>query len=173
MSPDGRKIVSGFLDSTIKVWDMSSGSLLRTLEDHPDSAYYYGRLDNVLSVCLSPDGSKIVSGCKDSTIKVWDVTSGSLLLTLEEHSNWVTSVCVSPDGRRIVSGSGDKMIKVWNFLEDIWRTYFDPASNSNYYHNRLTGETTWDAPSDEQMRLLVIGGRVEGPQDEGYIPPFR
>ncbi|MCJ1329364.1 hypothetical protein MMC10_006043, partial [Thelotrema lepadinum] len=45
---------------------------------------------------------------------VWDAATGSLLQTLEGHSDWVNSVAFSHDGQRIVSGSGDKTVKVWD-----------------------------------------------------------
>ncbi len=68
----------------------------------------------VFSVCVSPDGRSIVSGSFDKTLKVWDVSSGACVRTLQGHTHVVTTVCMSPDGRSIVSGSADKTIKVWN-----------------------------------------------------------
>ena len=65
------------------------------------------------SVCFSPDGSKIISGSGDNTVKLWDFPSGNLLKTYEGHSNFVDSVCFSIDGSKIASGSVDKTIKIW------------------------------------------------------------
>ncbi|RYH07702.1 WD40 repeat domain-containing protein, partial [archaeon] len=81
------------------------GPLLGTLQGH--DAY-------VTSVCISPDGSRIVSGSWDKTIKIWDASSGECVQTLRGHDNRVTSVCISPDGSRIVSGSWDETIKIWD-----------------------------------------------------------
>jgi WD40 repeat protein len=68
---------------------------------------------SVLSVAFSPDGTKIVSGSEDGTIKAW--SSGALgLLSDNAHRDDVTSVAFSPDGTKIVSGSRDKTIKVWD-----------------------------------------------------------
>ena len=53
-----------------------------------------------MSVSFSPDGTKVASGSKDTTVKLWDVTSGECLQTLEGHSLDVTSVSFSPDGTR-------------------------------------------------------------------------
>jgi WD40 repeat protein len=61
-SPDGRRIVSGSHDNTVKVWDAATGQEMLTLE----------RQMSVFSVAFSPDGQRIVSGCGDGTVKVWD-----------------------------------------------------------------------------------------------------
>jgi hypothetical protein len=105
-SPDGSKIASGSVDNTIKLWRVSDGSLLRTLEGHTGP---------VTSVAFSPDGSKIASGGGDWTIKLWRVSDGELLRTLEGHTDAVASVAFSPDGSVIASGGGwnDKTIKLW------------------------------------------------------------
>ena len=105
--PDGRIVRlrrSGSAnDKTIKVWDLESGRLLRSLEGHTDG---------VNAVALTPDG-RIVSGSADKTIKVWDLESGHLLRSLEGHTDGVKTVALTPDGR-IVSGSEDNTIKVWD-----------------------------------------------------------
>ena len=79
--------------------------LVRTLVGHSGSVY---------TVAVSPDGTRIVSGSTDSTIKVWDLASGACVRTLEGHSDMVLSVAVSSDGRHIVSGSYDKTVKIWD-----------------------------------------------------------
>jgi WD40 repeat protein len=65
-------------------------------------------------VAFSPDGTRIVSGSADDTLKVWDAQTGQETLTLTGHGDFVTSVAFSPDGTRIVSGSVDKKLKVWD-----------------------------------------------------------
>ncbi len=105
VSPDGKRIVSGSVDKTVKVWDAATGAELMTLRGHDKG---------VRSVAFSPDGKRIVSGSKDKTIKIWDAESGAELITIPGHSDDVFGVAFSPDGERIVSGSHDKTIKVWN-----------------------------------------------------------
>ena len=73
-----------------------------------------GHLNSVCSVAYSPDGTKIISGSFDNTIKIWDANTGECLQTLEGHSHYVWSVAYSPDGTKIVSGSYDNTIKIWD-----------------------------------------------------------
>ncbi len=103
--PDGKRIISGSDDQTVKVWDAATGQELLTLKGHVKS---------VNSVAISTDGKRIISGSDDQTVKVWDAGTGQNLLTLEGHKNRVLSVAISADGKRIVSGSSDMFVIVWN-----------------------------------------------------------
>ena len=82
-----------------------SGALIRTLSGHTGS---------VLAVACSPDGTRIVSGSSDDTVRVWDATSGEEVAILAGHRNLVFAVAYFPDGARIVSGSGDNTLKIWD-----------------------------------------------------------
>ncbi len=68
----------------------------------------------VTSVVISCDGTRIVSGADDNTVKVWDAVTGFVLSTLEGHTGKVKSVAISSDGTRIVSGSWDHTVKIWD-----------------------------------------------------------
>ncbi|KAJ6564287.1 WD40-repeat-containing domain protein, partial [Mycena capillaripes] len=106
-SPDGKRIVSGSYDSTVRIWDAETGAALREpLQGHTGP---------VTSVAFSPDGKRIVSGSYDSTVRIWDAETGAALREpLEGHTKWVTSVAFSPDGKRIVSGSSDSTVRIWD-----------------------------------------------------------
>ena len=71
----------------------------------------------MLCVAVLPR-DRIVSGSRDKTLRVWDVTEGGghCLQTLRGHTGWVNCVGVLPDGR-VVSGSRDKTLKVWGFIK--------------------------------------------------------
>jgi WD40 repeat protein len=75
-----------------------------------------GHTGAVYSVAVTPDGARIVTGSNDSTARVWDATTGALLLQLRGHTRPVYSVAVTPDGARIVTGSLDNTARVW----DAW-----------------------------------------------------
>jgi WD40 repeat protein len=69
----------------------------------------------VMSVAFSPDGTRIVSGSADNTLRLWDAQTGQPLgQPLKGHESWVMSIAFSPDGTRIVSGSEDKTLRLWD-----------------------------------------------------------
>src|SRR5215468_9912751 len=102
-SPDGRTLASGSSDTTIKLWEVTSGRELRTLARHSQE---------VTSVTFSPDGRTLASGSRDQTVKLWDVASGRELRTLAwRNHRRIHSVAFSPDGRILASGGSDSTIK--------------------------------------------------------------
>jgi len=68
----------------------------------------------VQSVAFSQDGSRVVSGSDDRTVRIWNVTTGEVEAELKGHTNSVRSVAFSQDGSQVVSGSLDKTVRIWN-----------------------------------------------------------
>eukprot|EP00592_Proboscia_alata_P019053 CAMPEP_0194410280 /NCGR_PEP_ID=MMETSP0176-20130528/8321_1 /TAXON_ID=216777 /ORGANISM="Proboscia alata, Strain PI-D3" /LENGTH=82 /DNA_ID=CAMNT_0039211517 /DNA_START=14 /DNA_END=259 /DNA_ORIENTATION=- len=66
-APDGKKVCSGSLDETVRLWDASTGVELKC---------FTGHTNGVTSVDMSLDGSIIVSGSEDKTVRLWNVASG-------------------------------------------------------------------------------------------------
>src|SRR5258706_4154551 len=74
-----------------------------------------GHTRAILSMCYSPDGTRVVSGSNDKTIRIWDAESGTVIgEPLTGHTRGVNSVAYSPDGRHIISGSEDSTIRIWD-----------------------------------------------------------
>ena len=80
------------------------GPLLRTMDGHGSG---------VSSVVVTPDGTQILAGSRDGTLRLWDLITGEELRTLHGHMDWVTSVTVSPDGSRAVAASMDTAIRIF------------------------------------------------------------
>ena len=111
-SPDGKRIASGSRDTTVQVWDASTGSNVLTYTGH--SFYGVNAIYDVNAVVWSPDGKHIASGGDDKTVQVWDAITGKKVLTYTGHSYRVRAVAWSPDGKRIASGRDDGTVQVWN-----------------------------------------------------------
>ena len=67
-SPDGKRIVSGSHDNTLRLWDADTGQ--------PIGQPMTGHTGAVFSVAFSPDGKRIVSGSYDKTVRLWDADTG-------------------------------------------------------------------------------------------------
>jgi WD40 repeat protein len=94
VTPDGRHVISGSDDNTLRVWDLETGQELRTLEGHTDT---------VSAVALTYDGRRAVSGSWDNTLRVWDLKDGKALVTLTVDGK-VTECAVAHDNWTIVAG---------------------------------------------------------------------
>jgi WD40 repeat protein len=124
-SPDNRWLASGGKDNVIKIWDLATGNVLRTL---------YGHTNNVNALAVSLDGKLlasgsgdvndkrdlwtftqggVVGGAVDNTVRIWNVQTGRQLLVLRGHGLPVGAVAFSNDGHSLTSVSGDA-VKVWN-----------------------------------------------------------
>ncbi len=73
-----------------------------------------GHTDLVSSVAFSPDGTKVLTGSRDKTAKLWDAGTGEPIRTFSGHTDYVESVAFSPDGTKVLTGSGDKTAKLWD-----------------------------------------------------------
>ncbi|ETO34311.1 NB-ARC domain-containing protein, partial [Reticulomyxa filosa] len=156
-SPDGSNIVSCSHDSTIRIWDTSSGKQLQLLEGHSGV---------VNTVRFSPDGSKLVSCAWDYTVRMWDVSSGQQIQKWEEHSDSVNSALFSPDGSKIVSCSRDNTIRIWDVLSGK-RIHLLKGHSANVNAVQFSSDGSkiascsndrtiriWDVLSGEQLRML-------------------
>jgi WD40 repeat protein len=104
-SPEGSRVLSGSMDTTIRLWDAARGVLLRAFEGHSGPVH---------SVAFSPNGAHVLSASYDSTIRLWDAATGALLRTFEGHSDSVSSAAFSPDGTKVLSGGRDKTVRLWD-----------------------------------------------------------
>ena len=82
-----------------------------------------GHSDTVTSVSWSPDGTQLVSGSSDSTVRLWLVAKESNTLTYNGHQAAVLSAAWSADGRFIASGGEDKTVQVWDSQGNTKRTF--------------------------------------------------
>ncbi len=104
-TPDGRRVVSGSQDKTLRLWDLTTGKCLLVFQGHSGA---------VTSVAVTPDGRFVLSGSEDNTLRLWAITSGTCLRTYEGHTSGVLAVTLTPHGQFIVSSSHDRTIRIWN-----------------------------------------------------------
>jgi WD40 repeat protein len=116
-TPDGNRIISGSDDRTIRIWDAHEGTLLYNPYAilQPSPFAFTGHKSDIFSIAISPCGTLLASGSKDTTVRFWDISTGTELSHLvRQHRLPVRSVAFSRDGKRIVTGSYDATVRVWD-----------------------------------------------------------
>ena len=98
-------IAGGCFGGDIIIIDKITGSQKAVLSGHTNS---------VTSVTFSSDGTFLVSGGWDNTVKLWDVQTGGVVKTFHGHTTSVLSVSISGDCTMIASGSDDRTIRLWD-----------------------------------------------------------
>ncbi|CUA77642.1 Kinesin-like protein KIF21B [Rhizoctonia solani] len=89
------------------------GSLVEHREAAALATWNLGSVVN--SIAYSPDGTRVVAGCDDRTVRIMNAHDGTLLLDpLQGHTGYVNSVAFSPNGKLVASGSDDCTVQVWN-----------------------------------------------------------
>ena len=94
--------MSGSSDDTIKIWNITTGECLETLEGHSD----------IISSIIKINRDIIVSGSYDKSIKIWELT-GKCLRTLEGHV-FAVNCLIRINETVIASGGNDNSKKIWN-----------------------------------------------------------
>lgn len=103
-SPDGRTVLTGSTDHTLKLWEVDTGNCLQT---------FVGHTDGVRSVAFSPDGKIIASGSIDRTIKLWQINRDNCWQTLTGHQRMIQALAFNADGTLLTSASLDCTLRVW------------------------------------------------------------
>nr|WP_290223891.1 NB-ARC domain-containing protein [Trichocoleus desertorum] len=137
-TPDGKTLVTGSLDRTLKLWNVQTGECLKTLQGHSSWVW---------ATALSPDGKLVASGSYDHLVKLWDLSSGECLKTLVGHSSSVLSVAFSPDGRWLASGGYEQMIQLW-----------DVATGQCLRSLQAHANRVWSVAFSPDGQLLATGG---------------
>jgi len=153
-SADGKRVVTASYDNSARVWDVRTGKLLATLTGHekvqlephwvPTEGVEISRFTSesdekgVTSARFSPDGMRIITTAFDNTARVWNATTGDLLITLRGpgegnsseyfYSDWyrfiptpyklsgdIFNADFGPDGQRIFMSSwASSAVRVWD-----------------------------------------------------------
>ncbi len=148
---------SDFSPSTIKIWDLPTGAVSRTL---------IAGNRGINAIAVSPDGSPMVSGGSNGKLIVWDVKSGQQLKTLEGHRRWINDLVILGDGQRAISAAADKTLKIWQL--DSSKALFTLEGHTNSVNDIALTEDqkqvisasedgtlkVWDIASGKEVKTL-------------------
>lgn len=103
---DGRLLVAGDENGSVKLFDTSSKNILRLFKDHKAAVH---------RTAFTSENTHIASFSDDRTVKLWDIPAEKVIQTYSEHEDYIRAGCTSPVSPNIiVSGGYDKMIKVYD-----------------------------------------------------------
>ena len=148
-NPDGRMILSGSADGSLRLWYTDSGAELQRI---PQS-------DGVEGVAFSPDGRLALSGARDSSVTLTDVTTGEEIHRFEGHTDIVRSVAFSPDGELGYSASLDGAVIVWDLA----------AGNKLFSFNEHEYSVLSVDISPDGERALSVGFDTSGAELAGEL----
>lgn len=104
-SPDGRRLLSGFDDGSVAVWDTKTARCLAVLEGHQGP---------VRHVLWRPDSVLALSGSDDSTLRLWNTETGRCQAVFAGHSGPIVAVGSRTDPQRVLSADHRGTVCEWN-----------------------------------------------------------
>ncbi|MBD2545434.1 MULTISPECIES: WD40 repeat domain-containing protein [Planktothricoides] len=153
ISPASTQLVSGSLDSKIKLWNLVTGQIEATLDYHDRG---------VFAVAISPDGTTLASTSWDKTIKLWELPSGDLIDTLTGHSGSVRSAVFTHDSHTLISCSFDETIKLWDVRKgQLIKTLTDYSAAVYSLALHPNGKTLATGSSDGNIILWNLATNSE------------
>ncbi len=109
---DSQILASGYDDNIVRLWDLSEER--KKLEGHKDRVY---------SVVFSPDGTQLITGSRDKTVRIWNIPEANIQAAkhfkLLKANDEVFTVAISPNGQYIAAGNQDGSIQIWDIFNDF------------------------------------------------------
>ena len=104
-APDGKSLVTGSWDTTLRLWDTATGKLVRD---------FVGHSAPVQSAAISPDGKTLASGDAEGKVMLFNCASGERLAVLRAHTDRCFGLAFSPNGKQLATAGWDRVVKIWD-----------------------------------------------------------
>lgn len=156
-APDGKLLLSGSHDNSLRLWDLQQTVEVKALRGHGS---------RVEAVALNPTGKLAASGSQDGSVRVWDIngyaesrTIGSRTLT--GHADAVLAARFAADGR-VLTASRDRTAKLWDHsgveLVRFEQGHEFLATSAVFFDN---GQRLVTGAGDNTARVWNVGSGAE------------
>ncbi len=158
ISADGRWLATASWDKTVRVYDLKTGRLHKTIKRH---------WNKIHDVAISPNGKLILSACWDNNVRILDLTNGNERKRFGDHKKPVDCVAISPKGDIAISGGRDHLLRVWDIrnrrkrkanstfkghTDSIWCIAFSPDGEKLLSGSYDASVRLWEVSSGKELR---------------------
>ena len=105
LAPDSRHILAGSGDGQLRVWDLATGEMTRSIQAHGEWTF---------TAVFHPDGKSLATGGGDHLVRLWSWPDLEEIGRFTGHTDDVHAVGFTPDGTRLVSAGDDLLVRIWD-----------------------------------------------------------
>jgi len=170
LSADGKTLTAGGCDRTIRLWNLDTGKLEQSIENHADW---------VLGISLTADGKYLLSAARDKTAKVWDLKAKESVKTFPDHQNIVYGIATNKDSSLAFSVGADRQVRTWKVEGDSKASKNSAAHGDEVFKIAISGKDGMiaTASADKSVRLWDAGGAasktaLQGLTDHAFAVAF-
>jgi hypothetical protein len=171
-SRDGKRLLTGSLDKTARLWDAASGKQLVT---------FTGHTSGVWSANFSPDERLVVTAAADDKIgRIWNTETGQELIALSGHERGLSDAAFSPDGKRVATASFDNTARIWDAVsgrqlavltghrKDVQRVAFSSDGRRLFTVGQDESARVWDAETGREIVAFARPTNEQGFETAGW-----
>lgn len=151
VNKEGKLMVTGSADRTVRVWDVTAGKQLRSFQGH---------MSEVVAVALRPDGRQVASAADDGTIRLWELSTNDDHRAMTDAGDSLWAVAYSPDGKHIAAAGADKIVRIYTAGTGKLEKSLPPQAAAVTSLVFLTKDRLAVAGGDRLVRVWTIDGTV-------------
>ncbi len=170
-SPDGKTLVCGSIDGTIRLWDLNNGKLKKTLKGHTEF---------VNSAVFSSDGKRLATGSDDGSILLWNTENWKHKPYHDERTSSISCLAFNQDGSYLAVGSQKGEIYLFDVEIDlpirifkghtryVSRIMFSPDGHQLASASWDRSTRLWDIETEELLKTIAAPMEITSPEDDDY-----